>query len=134
MKKAQSGFAVVAGALALAATAMSPASAQSGQHAQHGAVSAQSSQQHNMSGPDMAKSMQEMHQKMANMPMSGDPDRDFAMMMRSHHQAGVDMANAELKHGKDKQMQQMAKKVVSDQTKEIKKLDEWLAKHPAPTK
>ena len=134
MKKAQTGIALVAGTLALVAVAMNPAFAQSGQHAQHGSAPAQTAQHHTMSGPEMAKAMQEMHQKMANMPMSGDPDRDFAMMMRSHHQAGVDMAKAELKNGKDKQMQQMAKKIVADQTKEIKKLDEWLAKHPAPGK
>jgi uncharacterized protein (DUF305 family) len=31
-------------------------------------------------------------------------------------------------------MQAMAKKVISDQTKEIKKLDQWLSKHQASGK
>lgn len=117
-----------------AAAMAAPAAAQSGQHAQHG-TAAQGMQQHdNMSSHDMMKSMQEMHQKMASMPMSGNHDHDFAMMMRSHHQAGIDMAQAELKHGKDPQMKQAAKKIISEQTKEVKKFDAWLAKHPAPAK
>jgi uncharacterized protein (DUF305 family) len=134
MKKVQMGMAAFASAVALLAGATGSAFAQSGQHAQHGAAPAQAGQQHDMSGPDMMKSMNDMHQKMSNMPMTGDHDHDFAMMMRAHHQAGIDMANAELKNGKDKQMQQMAKKIVSDQTKEIKKLDDWMAKHKASGK
>lgn len=133
MKNFKKSIACMAVAVALAGSAAG-AAAQSGQHGQHGADAAQGSQQHDMSGQDMMKSMQEMHQKMASMPMSGNQDHDFAMMMRAHHQAGVDMAEAELKHGKDPQMKQAAKKIVADQTKEIKKLDAWLAKHPAPTK
>jgi uncharacterized protein (DUF305 family) len=125
-----------AGAAATAfAGAAATAAAQSGQHAQHGADAAHGTPQHdNMSKHDKMKSMQEMHEKMASMPMSGNHDHDFAMMMRSHHQAGIDMAKAELEHGKDPQMKQAAKKIVADQTKEVKKFDAWLAKHPAPAK
>lgn len=82
----------------------------------------------------MMESMQDMHQKMSSMKMTGDHDHDFAMMMRSHHQAGLEMARAELKNGKDAQMKKMAQKVINDQTKEIKKLDDWLAKHQASGK
>lgn len=98
-------------------------------HGQHGATTTGSAQQHAGGGHDMMKGMQEMHQKMSAMEMTGDHDHDFAMMMRSHHQAGLDMARAELKNGKDAQMKQMAQKIITDQTKEIKKLDAWLAKH-----
>ncbi len=77
----------------------------------------------------MMQSMEAMHQKMSSMKMTGDHDHDFAMMMRSHHQAGLDMARAQLKNGKDPEMQKMAKKIIADQTKEIKKLDDWMAKH-----
>jgi uncharacterized protein (DUF305 family) len=135
MKNLQKGFAIIAGTAALVAAITAPAAAQSDQHAQHGTGAAHGTQQHDsMSTHDMMKSMQEMHQKMASMPMSGNHDHDFAMMMRSHHQAGIDMAQAELKHGKDPQMKEAAKKIVSEQTKEVKKFDAWLAKHPAPTK
>ncbi|WP_227470638.1 DUF305 domain-containing protein [Massilia sp. YMA4] len=64
----------------------------------------------------------------AGMQMTGDADLDFATMMRSHHQAGIDMAKTELQNGKDKQMREMAQKIVDAQTKEIAKLDAWIAK------
>lgn len=136
MKKLQTRIALLTGAVALALGSVGSSFAQSGQHGQHGqhgAAGASASQQGNMSHQEMMKTMQDMHQKMSTMSPTGDPDHDFAMMMRSHHQAGVDMAKAQLKNGKDPQMQQMAKKIVSDQTKEIKKLDQWMTKyHPAP--
>ncbi|WP_169444483.1 DUF305 domain-containing protein [Massilia niastensis] len=61
--------------------------------------------------------MHDMHQKMSSMPTTGNHDHDFAMMMRSHHQAGVDMARAQLKNGRDPQLQKMARKMIADQTK-----------------
>lgn len=134
MKKVQTRIALMAGAFALVFGVSANSLAQSGQHAQHGAASGQSGQHHDMPGHDMMQSMEAMHQKMSSMQMTGDHDHDFAMMMRSHHQAGLDMAKAQLKNGKDPQMQAMAKKIISDQTKEIKKLDQWLAKHPASAK
>ena len=70
-----------------------------------------------------------MSGKMTSMPMSGDPDVDFAMMMRIHHQCAIDMANAELSNGKDPQMKKMAKAIVSAQKKEIAQFDAYLAKH-----
>jgi len=147
MKKAKSRIAILTGAMALVFGAAGSSFAQSGQHAQHGTATGGTSQQHNMGtsaeaskqnhnmpGHEMMRSMDEMHQKMSSMKMTGDHDHDFAMMMRSHHQAGLDMAKAQLKNGKDRQMQEMAKKIVSDQTKEIRKLDQWLAKHQASHK
>ena len=77
----------------------------------------------------MMLSMEAMHQKMSSMKMTGDHDHDFAMMMRSQHQAGIDMARAQLNNGKDPEMQKMAKKMIAEQTKEIKKLDDWMARH-----
>ena len=133
MKKVQTRFALLTGAVALVFSAAGSSFAQSSQHNQHGqhgtAASATASQQGSMSHQEMMKTMQDMHQKMSTMSMTGDPDHDFAMMMRSHHQAGVDMAKAQLRNGKDPQMQAMAKKIIADQTKEIKKLDQWMAKH-----
>ena len=134
MKKVQTRITLLAGAFALVSAVSLNAFAQSGQHAQHGAPSGQAGQHHDMPGHEMMQSMEAMHQKMSSMQMTGDHDHDFAMMMRSHHQAGIDMAKAQLKNGKDPQMQAMAKKVISDQTKEIKKLDQWMAKHKATSK
>ena len=63
---------------------------------------------------------------MHDMPMSGDPDKDFAMMMKMHHQKGVEMAEMELQHGKSAEMKAMAKKIIEAQKKEIAQLDKWL--------
>lgn len=79
-------------------------------------------------GMDMKAMMKENNEKMAAMPMTGKPDVDFAMMMRIHHQGAIEMSEAELKDGKDPEMKKMARKIISDQKKEIAQLDKFLAK------
>ncbi len=73
----------------------------------------------------MMKGMKEME----GMPMSGNTDHDFAMMMKRHHQDAIVMSETEIKSGKDAQMKAMAKKIIEAQRKEIKEFDDWLAKH-----
>ena len=80
-------------------------------------------------GGDMQESMKGMMKNMETMKMSGDSDKDFAMMMKMHHQGAIDMAQMELKSGKDSRMRAMAKKIIDAQQKEIKAFDEWLGKH-----
>ncbi len=80
-------------------------------------------------GGDMQDSMKGMMKHMESMKMSGDMDRDFATMMKMHHQGAIDMAQMEIKSGKDAKMRTMAKKIIKDQQKEIAKFDDWLAKH-----
>ena len=86
-----------------------------------------------MSSPsmDMSKSMSGMMKNMQDMPISGDTDRDFAAMMKMHHQGAIDMSQMELKSGKDPEMRAMAKRIVEAQKKEIKEFEQWLAKHKA---
>ena len=78
---------------------------------------------------DMKKSMESMSKEMASMQMTGDADRDFARMMRAHHQGAIDMSRAELATGKDPQMRQLAKEIISAQEKEIALIDRWLKKY-----
>jgi uncharacterized protein (DUF305 family) len=73
----------------------------------------------------MAKGMKEMQ----SMRMTGNMDRDFAMMMRHHHQQGVEMAQMEMQHGKDANMREMAQKIIDSQKKEIAEFDQWLSQH-----
>ena len=84
------------------------------------------------SSPSMAmkQSMSGMMKGMQEMPMSGDTDRDFAAMMKIHHQGAVDMAQAELASGKDPQLRKMAQSIISAQKKEIKEFDDWIKEHP----
>jgi uncharacterized protein (DUF305 family) len=78
----------------------------------------------------MMDSMHRMQQGMMGKPMTGDADHDFATMMREHHKGAIDMARAELEHGKDPELKSLAQKVIEDQSQEIKQLDEWLERHP----
>ena len=77
---------------------------------------------------DMKKSMMMGMDNMQKMPMSGDTDKDFAMMMKIHHQGALDMAQMELDQGKSAEMKVMAKKIIAAQKKEIAQFDKWLAK------
>jgi uncharacterized protein (DUF305 family) len=80
-------------------------------------------------GTDMKGMMKEMSDTMSSMPMSGDPDVDFAMMMREHHRGAINMAEAELRNGKQTEMRKMARNIIAAQRKEIRELDKFLAKH-----
>ena len=77
---------------------------------------------------DMRGSMTGMMKNMEAVKMTGDADRDFASMMKMHHQGAIDMAQVELKSGKDAKMRSMAKKIIIAQQKEIKEIDQWLGK------
>ncbi|XAY88642.1 DUF305 domain-containing protein (plasmid) [Sphingomonas parapaucimobilis] len=66
----------------------------------------------------MAGAMQRMHQAMA-VPSTGDPDRDFAAMMIPHHQGAIDMAEGELRFGKDERLRRLAQGIIVEQRQEI---------------
>lgn len=53
-----------------------------------------------------------------DMKMSGDTDRDFASMMIMHHQQAIDMADIEIKHGKNAELKAMAQRMRDQQKKE----------------
>jgi uncharacterized protein (DUF305 family) len=63
------------------------------------------------------------------MEPSGDPDKDFAMMMIPHHQGAIDMAKVELQYGKDQQLRAMAEKIIAAQEAEIAELKKWQQEH-----
>lgn len=69
----------------------------------------------------MKENMKDMHE----MDMSGNMDKDFAMMMAAHHAHAVEMARMELEHGTSADMKTMAKKIIDTQQKEIGKLKDW---------
>jgi uncharacterized protein (DUF305 family) len=65
-----------------------------------------------------------------NRPMSGDADRDFVAGMLPHHQGAVDMAQVELRYGKDPEMRRLARTIVAAQQKEIAEMQTWQRRHP----
>jgi uncharacterized protein (DUF305 family) len=81
---------------------------------------------------EMMNAMKDNNQKMTSMPMTGKTDVDFAMMMRMHHMGAIEMAQIELRNGKDHKIRQMAKKIIGDQKKEIAQFESFLAKQGHP--
>jgi len=75
----------------------------------------------------LGESMKSMMDKMNNMKMTGNTDKDFVMMMIPHHECAVSMAEAELAHGKQMELKKMAQNIISDQKKEIAEFNAWLS-------
>lgn len=72
-------------------------------------------------------SMAKMHDDMAQGVAAKNADVGFAKGMIPHHQGAIQMADIELKTGKDKEMQDLAKRIKSAQDPEIKQMQAWLA-------
>ena len=85
-------------------------------------------QQGTSGSEEMKHAMMAGMDSMQKMPVTGDTDKDFAMMMKMHHQQGVDMAKIQLAQGKSPAMKAMAKQIIAAQMKEITRFDQWLAK------
>ncbi len=66
-----------------------------------------------------------MHAGM-DMPMTGNPDRDFMAGMVAHHEAAVDMAKVQLRHGSDLELRKLAEDIVRSQSAEIVSMIGWL--------
>jgi hypothetical protein len=72
-------------------------------------------------GPFLAENRAAMDKMMAGMDIkpSGDVDHDFAAMMIPHHQGAIDMAQAELRYGRNEQLRRIAQEIIVDQQQEI---------------
>jgi len=75
----------------------------------------------------MTKNMQEMK----SLQSTGNPDNDFAAMMKIHHIGALDMAQAEVAQGTDAQLKEMAQRMIDAQQKEIAELNTFLSGHKA---
>jgi hypothetical protein len=62
---------------------------------------------------------------------SGDIDQDFVAMMIPHHQGAIDMAQAELRYGKNERLRRIAQEIIVEQQQEIVAMDVALDK-PLP--
>jgi Ca2+-binding EF-hand superfamily protein len=71
--------------------------------------------------------MQTMMDDMDSMEMTGDPERDFALMMIPHHQSAIDMAETLLQHSDDPELTNLANEIIAAQREEIEFLQNWLA-------
>lgn len=78
----------------------------------------------------MTESMERMNNGMKSAPMNHDADHDFAAMMMPRHQGAIDMAEAELLHGKDPVIRRLAEEIVVDQQSEIQLMQLLPSKQP----
>jgi uncharacterized protein (DUF305 family) len=97
--------------------------------ARQGLPSSKKDQTEGTAGLEMEQAMEKMHTGMASIKPTGDHDADFVRFMLPHHQAALDMAKAELTHGKDPQMRRLAQEIVTDQQSEIELMQFWLKRH-----
>ncbi|WP_144148357.1 DUF305 domain-containing protein [Paraburkholderia sp. BCC1884] len=60
---------------------------------------------------------------------TGDADKDFVSHMVPHHQGAIEMAQVELKYGKDPELKRLARNIIKAQHDEIAFMQRWQAKH-----
>ena len=78
-------------------------------------------------GNSMDHNSMECSHGTAGMSKTGNADYDFAANMKMHHQMGIQMANTQIKNGKNPKMVKMAKAIVANQTQESAAFDTYLA-------
>ena len=83
--------------------------------------------------PFVAENAAAMKRMMAamNVEPSGDVDADFVAMMVPHHQGAIDMAQAELRYGRNEQLRRLAQEIIVTQQQEIKAMQMALGRPPA---
>ena len=71
--------------------------------------------------PYLAENVSAMTQMMINMGIrpAGDVDTDFVAMMVPHHQGAIEMAQAELRYGRNEQLKRLSQEIIVTQQQEI---------------
>jgi hypothetical protein len=71
--------------------------------------------------PYLAENVSAMTKMMIDMGIrpSGDVDTDFVAMMAPHHQGAIEMAEAELRYGRNEPLRRMAQGIIVTQLQEI---------------
>ena len=81
-------------------------------------------------GKEYMDSMNDMHEDMMEGMQANDADVAFAKGMLPHHEGAVDMAEIQLKYGKDDTLRKLAEDVIAAQEAEIKQMEDWLEANP----
>ena len=69
-----------------------------------------------------------MHKDMG-IAFTGNTDVDFVRGMIPHHQGAIEMAEVQLKYGKDAKIRKLAKDIIKAQKSEIAMMKAWLVKN-----
>lgn len=91
--------------------------------------SAQAIDTSGMAGKSMMSMMQSMMDNMKTIQSTGNPDNDFAVMMKAHHMGAIEMAQMAVAKSIDPQIKQMAQKMIDDQQKEVADFNTFLSGH-----
>lgn len=85
--------------------------------------------------PFLAENVGAMTRMMTGMEIkpSGDVDQDFVAMMIPHHQGAIDMAQAELRHGRNELLRRIAQEIIVTQQQEIAAMRLALGKRLPPS-
>ncbi|MEO6132344.1 MAG: DUF305 domain-containing protein [Saprospiraceae bacterium] len=78
---------------------------------------------------ELAETMKMMQDTMMSMHMSGNPDKDYVVMMIPHHESAITMAEEELEHGKSLEMKKLAQSIIISQKKEIMDFTTWFTRN-----
>ncbi len=78
-----------------------------------------------------ADGMDAMHEEMMAGIADPVPDMAFARGMLPHHVGAVDMAETQLKYGKNPEMLKLAQEIIDAQKPEIEQMQSWIAAHKA---
>lgn len=81
-------------------------------------------------GKEYMDSMDDMHEDMMEGIQANDADVAFAKGMLPHHEGAVDMAEIQLKYGKDETLRKLAEDIISAQEAEIEQMENWLDANP----
>jgi uncharacterized protein (DUF305 family) len=73
----------------------------------------------------IATEMKSMMQKMNEVKMTDNIDKDYVAMMIPHHQSAVAMAKMQLQFGTQNELVDLSKNIIEDQTFEINELKKW---------
>lgn len=67
-----------------------------------------------------------------DMKLVGDPDQDFAVMLLAHYESMVFLAKTQLDFGGDRELRQLAQKLLDDQEKQIDQVKQWQVRMRKP--
>ena len=75
---------------------------------------------------------EKMTMSVREMKLAGDPDRDFAALLIAHLEDSIYLAKVHLDFGGDRQMRQLAQKILDERQKELDELKQWQARTRQP--
>ena len=78
------------------------------------------------SAMEMKKAIDNLKEKTAAFQATGNADYDFAMMARLQRRTELDLAKAELEHGKEPLLRNIATRIIESHKSETTQLNQWI--------